>query len=263
MNNITYSFSQFILVLGFSCILMGCSSIKQPFIQRFNNIQEPNLKTTLKQAFTRMGGLENWEKIKSLTFRKKTLLYTEKGAIEKSSDQWHQYEYLPNKKVQISWEEDQVTHLIEMQGQQLLKKVNDEIDQTANKTSLKNSVEAATFVIGVPFKLMDEGVTLKYEGTQQMLNGKQVHVVKANYHPQQFSTHSKSDIWWHYFDVNTYQQLGYKIQIHDHNSYIENLAFEEVNGFLFITERKSWRVDEQGEKLYLRAEYVYSDFTVE
>jgi len=242
-------------------LLIACSST-QKGTNAINNLQDSKVRTTLDKAFRAMGGLQDWQNIQSLQFRKKTILYLASGEVEKASDQWHHYENRPTQRVQISWQDNQDQHLINMEGETLVKKVNQKIDNQANVTSLKNSVLAATFVMGVPFKLMDEGVSLSYEGLQTMQNGKEVHSVKATYNPTEYDNHSKSDIWWHYFDKNTYEQVGYQVTLHDHTSYIENLTFERVNGFLFTTSRKSWRMNDKGEKLYIRAEYEYSDFEV-
>lgn len=258
---IAKSFTNILICGALISVVIACGTSKKG-LNALDKIQEPNVQTTLEKAFQAMGGLENWQNITSLQFRKKTILYLANGEVEKASDQMHLYENKPNQKVQIRWETNQEQHEIEMIGASLVKKVNQKIDDQANVTSLKNTVLAATFVMGVPFKLMDEGAALSYDGIHTMLNGKEVHTVKAIYNPDQYANHSKSDIWWHYFDKDTYEQVGYKIAIHDHNSYIENLTFERVDGFLFTTSRKSWRVNEKGEKLYLRAAYEYSDFEV-
>jgi len=263
MNNfsklIVKAVSIMILVLG----MIACSSTQKVNEDTISKITNPQLKTTLNKVFDNMGGLENWQQLQSLKFRKKTILYLEDGQIEKINDQQHHYEYKPMSKIHISWNDTADRHLIEMTEEGVVKKVNQKIDATANLTALKNSVLAATFVIGVPFKIMDAGTTLSYVGMETMNNGKEVHVVKATYDPKNFEHHTKSDIWWHYFDKDTYEQLGYSVELHDHTSYIENLTFERVGGFLFTTSRKSWRMNDKGEKLYVRAEYEYSDFEVQ
>ena len=230
--------------------------------RQINNLQDAKVRTTLDKVFQAMGGLQNWQDLQSLQFKKKTILYLASGEVEKVSDQIHIYENKPNQSVQIRWQEDQDQHLIEMEGETVVKKVNQKIDNQANLTSLKNTVLASTFVIGVPFKLMDEGVSLSYDGIQTLQNGKEVHTVKATYNPTQHSNHSKADIWWHYFDKDSYEQVGYQVTLHDHTSYIENLTFERVGGFLFTTSRNSWWVNEQGEKTYIKAAYEYSDFII-
>lgn len=57
--------------------------------------------------------------------------------------------------------------------------------------------------------------------------------------------------------------VGNEIQLKDHRSLVYNLSFEEVEGFKLHGKRESWRVNEKGEKLFLRAEYVYLEYEIE
>lgn len=258
-----FSKAQWILfMLGVLLIQWACSPVMKK-TDALAQIQEPQVKELLQKVFTAMGGLEKWESIKSLHFNKKTDLYLASGAIEKSTDQQHDYYYQPKKAIQISWKQEGHSHLIQMRNGRVDKLIAGKKDPTANATSLTNSVLASTFVIGIPFKLLDEGTKLSYEGTKVLPNGKDVHVLKATYNPTEYSNHSKPDIWWHYFDRNTYQQTGYSVQLDDHTSYIENLSYDRVDGLLFTTKRKSWRMNDKGEKLYLRASYEYSEYATD
>ncbi len=244
----------------FSVILLisSCTTNKQ--VDPISSIEDPQLKEVLKKALDAMGGNENWNNLKSLQFQKKTELYEASGAIEKVTDQTHAYSFQPSNKVSITWKEDDIAHEMLMENNQAKKLVNNSIDTEAKESSLKNSIYASTFVIGIPFKLLDEGANLSYEGIETIASGKEVHVIKAIYNPTSYKSHTKADIWWHYFDVQNYHQLGYSVQLHDHTSYVEDLSFDRVGGFLFTTSRKSWRVDDEGNKTYVRAAYEYSDF---
>lgn len=245
----------------FLFLIFSCSTIKPS--DPLGAIQDQQLKEVLTKAFEATGGLDNWNKMKALKFQKKTELYEASGAIEKASFQDHHYFYNPDPKVHISWKDGATKQELLMDANGPQKKINGQLDNTANLASIENSILASTFVIGIPFKLMDEGVALAYDGTKTLPNDKKVHVVKATYDPVNYEQHSKADIWWHYFDVKDYRQVGYTVQLHDHTSYVENLAYDRVGGFLFTTERKSWRMDDAGNKLYLRAAYQYSNYEVE
>lgn len=262
MSHITKLLGQIIGINMLFISIIACTTTKQVKENALGTIADIELRHTLQKAFDRMGGIQQWEQLQSLRFRKKTILYLANGEIEKRSNQQHYYQYQPTANIQISWKEGQADHLIEMKENTLTKYIDQQIDAAAKTSSLKNNVLAATFVMGIPFKIMDEGTKLTYEGIQTLNNGKKAHIVKATYDPSNFKHHTKSDIWWHYFEEDTYEQLGYAVQLEDHSSYIENLSFQQVGGFLFTTERKSWRVNEKGEKLYLRAEYEYADFEV-
>ena len=248
-------FAAFLLIS--SCTTTNTTTKQQ---DPFSAIKDSKFKEVLNKALDAMGGYENWNNLKELQFHKKIALYEASGAIEKVTDQIHRYTFQPQNKVSITWKEADTAYEMVMENDEAKKLKNGVIDPTATSASLKNSIYASTFVIGIPFKLLDEGAQLSYEGTKVIANGKEVHVVKAVYNPVAYSAHTKADIWWHYFDVQNYQQVGYDVQLHDHTSYVENLSFDKVGGFLFTTSRKSWRVDENGNKLYVRADYEYSKY---
>jgi len=244
-----------ILLIASSCVTP--TAIPQ---DPLSSVKEVKLKEVLSKALDAMGGIENWTNLKSLKFQKKTEVFDATGAIENITDQTHHYTFQPNNKINISWSEDDSSHEMVLENNLVKKTINGSIDPTAKLSSLKNSIYASTFVIGIPFNLLDEGAQLSYEGTKVIASGKEVHVVKAEYNPEVFDSHTKADIWWHYFDIQNYQAVGYSVQLHDHTSYIENLTFDQVGGFLFTTSRESWRIDGDGNKLYVRAVYEYSDF---
>ena len=247
-------------LLGIIFLFFNACTTSKQVTDPLQVVKDEQVKTILRKAFTAMGGIQNWQALQTLQFQKNTELYLASGEIEQNTFQNHTYHYRPNQKVQIDWEKDNKVYQTTMENGQVQKKVNGQIDATANPISLKNGVLAATFVVGLPFKLLDEGVALSYEGKKELPNGKTVEVIKAVYNPTAHQNHSKSDTWWHYFDSIDFHQVGYTVKLIDHNSYVENLSFEKVDGFLFTRTRKSWRVNENGEKTYLRAAYEYSNY---
>jgi len=248
-----------IIILGILLITSSCvtTNTKQ---DPLSFIKEVELKEVLSKAMDAMGGIDNWNNLKSLKFQKKIEIFDAVGTIESSTQQTHHYTFQPENKVNISWSEADSSHEMILENNIAKKTINGSIDPTAELSALKNSIYASTFVIGIPFKLLDEGAQLSYEGIEVIASGKEVHIVKAIYNPEAFDSHTKADIWWHYFDVQNYQQVGYTVQLHDHTSYIEDISFDRVGGFLFTTSRKSWRIDENGNKLYVKADYEYSDY---
>ena len=249
-----------IYVFAVILLISSCTTTKQAGLM--SSIQDAQLKEVLTKALDAMGGYENWNNIKSLQFQKKITLYDASGTIEKTTDQKHVYTFQPENKVNITWTEEGVVNEMIMENGEVRKLKNGQIDTEASLTSLKNSIYASTFVIGVPFKLLDEGAQLSYEGTKMLASGKKVHVIKAVYNPAAYKKHTKADVWWHYFDEQSYQQLGYTVQLHDHSSYIENLSFDRVDGFLFTATRNSWLVDANGNNLYVKAGYEYGKYEV-
>ena len=73
------------------------------------------------------------------------------------------------------------------------------------------------FVINVPFKMMDKGVTLSYAGSDILEDGKKVEVIKGIYNPEKHANHTKPDTWWYYFDAKDSRMVAYFIK-HDFNT---------------------------------------------
>ena len=250
-------------VIGFFLFLTFACTPSKSTLKSLNTIEDLQLRAILDKAFIAMGGLDNWRSLKSLHFQKKTDLFLASGDVEKATLQQHDYYYKPTPNYRISWEKGGEAHAMRLENEEYYKKKNTSRDTTVSITSIENTILAATFVMGLPFNLLDDGVQLSYEGVEQLENGKKVNVVKATYDPIAHDNHTKADTWWHYFDVTTHQQVGYSIRMGDHNSYVEDLDFDRVDGFLFPRNRKSWRVDEQKNKLYLRASYEYTAYSTE
>ena len=229
---------------------------------RFDHINDQDAKKLLKKAIDRAGGLSNWEDLSDLAFQKYTALFDEQGNIEVEIDQQHKYHFTASPQINISWQKQDKNYELKQTNTGVQQTVDGKIDTTANTQTLKNNILAATFVMSIPFKLLDPGVALRYAGRDTLQDDTIVEVLEAKYAPNSFKNHSTPDIWWHYFSVEDYREIGYMVQHADHFSYVRNLGFEEVSGFLFPTRRESYRVDAKRNKLYLRAKYGYRDYEV-
>lgn len=227
------------------------------------HIQDANIRNILAKSFQRMGGLERWQNKTGLHFKKYFALYDATGKTEKEANQDHDYLYAPQASIQITWMENGKKHQIRNTNEATTKTVDGAIDKTAKASSLTNTVASSTFVMDIPFKLLDQGVVMQYEGVDTLDDQQVVEVIRASYDPEQFEHHTTPDIWWYYFDQKDFRLCGYKVKHLDHYSYVRNESYEEVDGFLFTKTRKSYRVDSSGKRLYLRADYAYSDFVVD
>ncbi len=228
----------------------------------YAHLTSDEVKRVLTKAMNKAGGLTNWNQIKTLKFKKDYALLFESGEVENAALQTHLYTFQPEQKVGIEWEKEGKKHKISQDGGQPTKKIDGELDPTAKQQSITNTVLSATFVISIPFKLLDEGVVLSYDGVDTLADGRKVEVLKAVYNPAQTDTHSTPDTWWHYYDADDFTFVAYMVQHADHFSYVENLSFDEVDGFVFPRERKSYRVDSERNIQYLRATYEYMDYEV-
>lgn len=228
----------------------------------FSKIQDQSARDLLQMAIEASGGLGNWQEIQQLSFNKSTILFRSDSTIENQVDQNHVYQFYPAPAVHINWEKDGDSLQILSNQNGVARMINGQPDPTANDTSLRNSVLSATFVISIPYKLLDEGVSLSYEGVDTLENGQIVEVLKAVYQPEKFTHHSTPDIWWHFFDQNSKLELAYMVKHADHYSYVLNTALTETDGFTFPSARESFRVDSLRSVLYLRATYQYDNYKI-
>lgn len=235
------------LLLGLALMLQfSCS--KSP---------EEQAQVLLQKSMEAHGGAEKWSTISSLKFRKWTRLIQEDGTVEIELNQWHEFRFKPFFEWKITWTKDSISHVSTWDGSQMRYFMGDnEVKNEGFLASKKKDFDAAFYTVAQPWKLLDEGTMLSYEGQKTLENGKLVEVIRVDYGPE-------ADTWWYYFDPKTFLMVGNEIQLKDHRSLVYNLGFEEKEGFKLHGKRESFRVNEQGEKLFLRAEYIYSDYEIE
>ncbi|MEZ5040615.1 MAG: hypothetical protein R2828_11995 [Saprospiraceae bacterium] len=257
-----------LLTLAFlsSMIWLSCGTSTPEATQApdpYQHIQDEQVKRVLGAAIEKAGGLASWRNIQSLRFQKDYALLTETGDTESAALQTHTYTFHPSTKVLMEWEADGKALTITYEDGTAVQSIDGKPDPSAKTQALIDNVLSSTFVISVPFKLLDEGVQLSYAGLDTLAGNRVVEVIRAVYNPVDNASHSTPDTWWHYYDAKDFTFLAYMVQHADHFSYVENLSFHTVDGFMFPHERKSYRADSLRNILYLRADYKYEGFEVE
>ena len=243
-------------------LLVLLASCGQPAEDELKHIKSSEVKSFLEKVFEKNGGLAKWNTMKTLKYNKRYELYLESGEVEMEAQQIHNYTLLPNMAINIISQERKAKKEIVFEQGEIKEYVNDTLNKKANQESLINNMQSSLFVIGLPFKLADEGPELTYEGTKTLNSGEEVHVLKAIYNSVSADNLTTSDTWWVYFDKNSYLMTGYTVKHLDHYSLVRNIESIKIAGFHFPKIRKSWRVNESGEMLYLRASYEYSDYEI-
>lgn len=229
-----------LLIFGFGCA-------KSP---------EKQAQQILEKSMEAHGGSEKWEKVSSLKFRKWTRLLTDSGTIESELDQLLEFRMKPYFEGKITWTKDSVEHVSLWDGSQMNYSLGgNEIQNADFLISKKADFDAAFYAIAQPWKLLDEGARLTYEGQKTLENGQLAEVVKVDYGPE-------SDSWWYYFDPVSFQLMGNEVQLKDHRSLIYTMTYERAGDLVLHGKRVSYRVNEKGEKLYTRAEYLYSEYVI-
>lgn len=217
---------------------------------------EKEAKAILAKSIAAHGGSAAWNRISALKFRKWTRLLNEDGSVESELDQWHEFRLHPYFEGKITWIKDSITHVSIWDGNKMSYFMGE--NEVKNESFLavkKKDFDAAFYAVAQPWKLLDEGTKLSYEGQKTLENDNLVEAIRVDYGPD-------SDIWWYYFDPVSFEMKSNEVQLKDHRSLVYNLNFEEVEGFKLHGKRESWRVNEKSEKLFLRAEYRYSDYQI-
>lgn len=206
-------------------------------------------------------GIAAWNTIKTLSFDKTTMLFLEDGSIERRLDQRQTFHFEPVLKgtieeIKTPWKksysyDNGVFHRTENDSTWEVTDQND-ID------ALKYSFFAAHYVVCQPFELLSDNATLSFGG-ETTVNERKCYIVDVTYKDDD----ENADKWSYVFDAETYEVVANKVVLSDHTSWIENLTYDTSTGIKFNAERKSYRLDENGEKMYLRAEYFYSNYSIQ
>ncbi len=229
-----------LLIFGFGCA-------KSP---------EKQAQEILEKSMEAHGGSEKWEKVTSLKFRKWTRLLTDSGSVESELEQLLEFRMKPFFEGKITWTKDSVEHISIWDGSQIKYFMGGNEIQNADFLKTKKAdFDAAFYAVAQPWKLLDDGTNLSYDGQKTLENGQLAEVIKVDYGPE-------SDKWWYYFDPVSFQLIGNEVQLKDHRSLIYTLTNEQAGDLVLHGKRVSHRVNEKGEKLYTRAEYLYSEYVI-
>lgn len=206
------------------------------------------------------GGLKKWRSIKEISFDKKTILYFPDGTIEKELNQHQMFSFVNGLKGSIQDLNTEGMYGFDFDGKSFLVTDNDSIrkvEDVSEIESFKYSFFASHYVICQPFELLNENAELIYDG-MSLIDNKEYYRVNVIYKDDD----KDSDKWTYFFDDKTFDLMSCKVDLTDHTSLIENLKYDNSTGFKFNAYRKSYRLNEVGEKEYLRAEYWYSNYEV-
>jgi len=208
----------------------------------------------LDAVIEKSGGFEQWNDIKSLQFEKEFGLYTENGTTEIARKETHEYLFHEKTSRTIRWNQNGIETLLKQENDTYIKYLNARIDSTTSTQSVKNSIQAGSFVIGIPFTLKDSNAALEYLGVQKFQDI-ETYVLQVQFE-------NSKDIWKLYYEKESLSWLGYLVKTTDHYSLVINEKLTKINGFSFPEIRKSYRSDSLQNIDYLRADYTYTKYSV-
>lgn len=212
--------------------------------------------TTLLEAVMKtQGGKENWKNIKVFSYKKSFALYAEDGSVEKDIIENHEYDFTDGINREVTWLQNDTLFEIHRSDSATYQIKNGTSDTLITATQIQSKLNAATFVVGLPYTLDDPNSIKTYEGIEEFQETS-CHVLKVTFQ-------GSSDIWRHYYDTKDLSWKGYWVKTSDHYSLIVNEEMSTENGFTLSRKRKSYRTDSLKNIMYLRATYLYEDYKIE
>ncbi len=213
----------------------------------------------IEKSIEAHGGLESWQKIKQLSFDKETTLFNEDGSVELKTEQFQLFRFGTKLFGKIEWENNANDISIIYDDEKILKSINDSVvDLESELEKASNAFWAAYYVACKPFDLIGEDTEFLLV-IETYLEGKLCYVVEVSYKNDVVD----ADRWSYIIDAETFKVVANKVVLKGHTSWVENLTFDTSTPLIFNAHRKSYRLNEAGEKTYLRAEYFYKNFKVE
>lgn len=245
-----------LLTLGLTLCLLACRSSEVQFPEGTSL----EVQKVLTKSFISAGGLQNFRNIDSVIYQKRTKLYLKDGSLESEVDQHHAYDLFPSVSGTITWEDSIGRHKIIYSDQEAYRSLNGRKIENSS-ASATQSFFSNYFVLFIPFKLLDTGTTLSYEGEKEMENGQSAQIIKAIYNPDEFDNHSTSDEWYFFVDKVNGKIVGNLVYHEPTYAFIENIRTTDEYPLRMNLYRKTWRTDKDLNKEYLRGEFWYTDYT--
>lgn len=218
--------------------------------------QKPAYDATslLEAVMKSQGGKENWKNIQTFSYKKSFALYTKDGSIEKDIIENHEYDFTDGINREVTWLQNDTLFEIHRSDSATYQIKNGALDTLITSTQIQSKLNAATFVVGLPYTLDDLNSTKTYEGIEEF-QGTPCYVLKVTFQ-------GSNDIWRHYYDTENLSWKGYWVKTSDHYSLIINEEMIKENGFTLSRKRKSYRTDSLKNILYLRATYLYENYKI-
>lgn len=209
-------------------------------------------KLLVQKSIAAHGGSEKWESIAKIDYKKETLLYFPNGDFERKIVQKISHSFEPFSTLIESEKLGSISKSIYQSGKVQLFENNKEVFDSLQLNQALQSAKGALYVFWQPYKLLDSGTKLEYQGVKKLLDSLAVHVLKVSY-PEG----KQNDIWHYFFNTNTFKLQASQVNHDGKISLITNETTETQTGLSLNKTRKSFFLDSLGKIDYLRAAYDY------
>ncbi len=217
---------------------------------------ERQARELIERSIEAHGGAEVWENISSLKFRKKTRLIQEDSTVESESDERMEFRFKPYLEGKITWEKDSLKHVSTWDGAQMRYFMGEnEVKNAGFLASKRKEFDAALHAVAQPWQLLDGETVPKYEGQKTLENGRLVESIRVDHG-------SEGDVRYYYFDPKSAVMVGSEVHMKEERILVYNLGYVEIEGLKMRGQVDSWSVNGKSERLFLRAEHLYSEYEI-
>lgn len=250
------------LAILLALALTGCQPNVQDNTPDFiNNLPDNQAGDVVRKAIERAGGWDSWQEKDNFSFYKKITHLDSAGNAERSVRQHHVYNLRGGFKARMEWTDGDDQFLIINNGEQAKKYKNgEELTDMGSKNEAWNSSFGSHYVIGMPYKLADPGVTLTYEGIDTTLLEVPVHAIKVEYAPDAGSA-GGMHLWYYYFEVDDHDLAANYLDYGDGHSFTTYEEFDSVGNHRIHDKRFSYISNEDKERVMLRTIYENEEMT--
>ncbi len=242
----TVPFYQFLLFGGILHLAAACQSDLHTPLE---NITDPQVRQVLECAFNQSGTWARFSRLQSIVYTKRSLLLDSLGNTESDITELHDFTFGNNPVFRITrvhGKGDSTVYLAK--GRHFEKWVNGR-PATVDSAALKNKMNTALYTLLMPWKLLDEGTTLKYAGTDTLPGVGACHVLEAVY--------AEGEPWRYYFDQ---KNCKYKAAWASHGAFgalVVNDSTTTISGLTLNTHRTTYRTWQKQKPLWRRAVFYY------
>ncbi len=218
---------------------------------------EIGAETILARAAEAHGGQSAWERLDSLAFTKQTTLLREDGSIESSVTETQVFRWKPDLSATLSWVDEGNLHRIDYNQTGAKLTIGDSVmTDSSRMATAHRKVQAALYTVSQPFHLLHDREYASYEGLDTLPDGQVTHVVRMDYPGE------ASDTWWYFFDRESGRCIANLAYHAPTYAFIRNLSYAKVGPLWLHGKRETWRTDEHLNRQFLRARFVYSDYSI-
>ena len=229
-------------------------TISLAFLQCQTHNDSPNPYKLLDSISKKHATQKKWNSISAINYNKHLLLLEKSGDTLINRDETHTYSFNPSTKRTINYTLKGNHFTLSQVDNTFTYTKNNTLD-SSQKSKAANSINAASFVLGLPHTLNTKEVTLKYLKTKTVENTL-CHTIGAQFN-------NSNDYWQLFFDTENLNWIGYWVKTTDHYSLVINNELQKIEGFTLPRKRNSYRTDSLMNKTWLRASYQYTGFEID